>query len=55
MQDISKELDVRGYNCPIPMLRTKKALASMLPGHPESHETIVTHTQAKQDPIAAPP
>jgi tRNA 2-thiouridine synthesizing protein A len=26
------ELDVRGYNCPIPLLRAKKALAGMKPG-----------------------
>lgn len=32
MQEIAKELDVRGYNCPIPLLRTKKALATLQPG-----------------------
>jgi tRNA 2-thiouridine synthesizing protein A len=32
MQKVVKELDVRGYNCPIPLLRAKKALASMAPG-----------------------
>lgn len=32
MQKVAKELDVRGYNCPIPLLRAKKALASMSPG-----------------------
>ena len=32
MQEAAKELDVRGYNCPIPLLRTKKALAAMQPG-----------------------
>ena len=26
------ELDVSGYNCPIPLLRTKKALATMTEG-----------------------
>lgn len=26
------ELDVRGLNCPLPILRTKKALSSMLAG-----------------------
>ncbi|MGE5522070.1 MAG: sulfurtransferase TusA family protein [Rhodospirillaceae bacterium] len=26
------ELDVSGYNCPIPLLRTKKALADMAEG-----------------------
>jgi tRNA 2-thiouridine synthesizing protein A len=27
-----KELDARGLNCPLPILRTKKALAEMSPG-----------------------
>ena len=27
-----QELDVRGANCPLPILRTKKALSSMSPG-----------------------
>jgi len=27
-----KELDARGLNCPLPILRTKKALTDMLPG-----------------------
>jgi tRNA 2-thiouridine synthesizing protein A len=31
-QEFTRELDVRGYNCPIPLLRTKKALAMMQPG-----------------------
>ena len=26
------ELDVKGYNCPIPLLRAKKALSGMAPG-----------------------
>jgi tRNA 2-thiouridine synthesizing protein A len=26
------EIDVSGYNCPIPLLRTKKALSGMAPG-----------------------
>ena len=32
VQEIARELDVRGYNCPIPLLRAKKALATMQPG-----------------------
>lgn len=32
MQRIDRELDVRGFNCPIPLLRAKKTLSSMLPG-----------------------
>ena len=27
-----RELDVKGLNCPLPILRTKKALAEMLSG-----------------------
>ena len=27
-----KELDARGLNCPLPILRSKKALTDMLPG-----------------------
>ncbi|MCM8596178.1 sulfurtransferase TusA family protein [Accumulibacter sp.] len=27
-----RELDVRGLNCPLPILRTKKALSEMAPG-----------------------
>jgi tRNA 2-thiouridine synthesizing protein A len=30
--DFSKELDARGLNCPLPILRTKKALAEMTSG-----------------------
>lgn len=26
------EIDISGHNCPIPLLRTKKALAGMTPG-----------------------
>jgi tRNA 2-thiouridine synthesizing protein A len=32
MQEHDKELDARGLNCPLPILRTKKALADMSPG-----------------------
>ncbi|WP_025918391.1 sulfurtransferase TusA family protein [Herminiimonas sp. CN] len=28
----NKELDARGLNCPLPILKTKKALAEMLTG-----------------------
>ena len=27
-----KELDARGLNCPLPILRTKKALSDLIPG-----------------------
>ena len=29
---IDRELDARGLNCPLPMLRTKKSLNDMVPG-----------------------
>ena len=30
--NVDKELDARGLNCPLPILRTKKALTDMLSG-----------------------
>ena len=30
--DFQKELDARGLNCPLPILKTKKALADMISG-----------------------
>ncbi len=30
--DTSKELDTRGLNCPLPILKAKKALADMVAG-----------------------
>ena len=30
--DTSKELDARGLNCPLPILKAKKALADMVAG-----------------------
>jgi tRNA 2-thiouridine synthesizing protein A len=44
---IAQVLDVRGYNCPIPLLRTKKALAGMLPG--EVIEVLTTDPGAEID------
>ena len=32
MQEINKELDTRGLNCPLPILKAKKALADMVRG-----------------------
>ena len=29
---IDKEIDTRGFNCPLPILKAKKALAEMLSG-----------------------
>jgi TusA-related sulfurtransferase len=30
--DVQRELDTRGLNCPLPILKAKKALADMLSG-----------------------
>ncbi len=30
--DITKEIDTRGLNCPLPILKTKKALAELTAG-----------------------
>ena len=32
MTEVDKELDARGLNCPLPILRTKKALTDMTIG-----------------------
>jgi tRNA 2-thiouridine synthesizing protein A len=32
MTDFTKQLDARGLNCPLPILRAKKSLADMQPG-----------------------
>lgn len=32
MNDADKELDARGLNCPLPILKTKKSLADMASG-----------------------
>jgi tRNA 2-thiouridine synthesizing protein A len=32
MTDFTKELDARGLNCPLPILRTKKAMAELTSG-----------------------
>ena len=32
MQEVNKELDTRGLNCPLPILKAKKALADMASG-----------------------
>jgi len=32
MMQFDKELDARGLNCPLPILRTKKALSDMVSG-----------------------
>jgi tRNA 2-thiouridine synthesizing protein A len=32
IMEFQKELDARGLNCPLPILKTKKALAEMISG-----------------------
>ena len=32
MHEVKKELDTRGLNCPLPILKAKKALADMVSG-----------------------
>ena len=32
MSEVSQELDARGLNCPLPILRAKKAIAGMAEG-----------------------
>ena len=32
MQEVNRELDTRGLNCPLPILKAKKALANMVSG-----------------------
>jgi len=32
MNDIAREVDARGLNCPLPILKAKKALAELQPG-----------------------
>ena len=32
MQEVNKELDTRGLNCPLPILKAKKALTDMQSG-----------------------
>ena len=33
MSDFQQELDARGLNCPLPILRTKKAINGLTSGH----------------------
>lgn len=32
MMDVNRELDTRGLNCPLPILKAKKALSEMISG-----------------------
>ena len=45
--DFNKELDARGLNCPLPILRTKKALAEM--GSGEILKVIATDPGSVKD------
>ncbi len=47
MSDFNVELDTSGLNCPLPVLKTRKALASMAAG--EKLQLIATDMGAKQD------
>jgi tRNA 2-thiouridine synthesizing protein A len=45
--NFDKELDARGLNCPLPILRTKKALAEMASG--QVLRVVATDPGAVQD------
>ena len=47
MNPVAREIDVRGYNCPVPLLRAKKALATMRAG--ELLKIIATDPGAEID------
>lgn len=47
MPDFDKELDTSGLNCPLPVLKARKALSEMAIG--EKLHLIVTDSGAKQD------
>ncbi len=45
--DFQKELDARGLNCPLPILKTKKALSEMTSG--EVLRVMATDPGSKRD------
>lgn len=47
MTQFDKELDVRGLNCPLPLLRSKKTLSQMKPG--EVLKVLTTDPAAEID------
>jgi tRNA 2-thiouridine synthesizing protein A len=47
MTRFDKELDVRGLNCPLPLLRAKKSLSLMMPG--EVLKVLTTDPAAEID------
>jgi tRNA 2-thiouridine synthesizing protein A len=61
MDKIAREIDVRGYNCPIPLMRAKKELATMQPGEvlkvlttdPGAEIDFKVYAEASGNPILA--
>jgi tRNA 2-thiouridine synthesizing protein A len=61
MDKIAREIDVRGYNCPIPLMRAKKELATMQPGDvlkvlttdPGAEIDFKVYSEASGNPILA--
>jgi len=57
----TREVDVRGYNCPVPLLRAKKALSTMRPGEllkivatdPGAEIDFKVYSEASGNPILA--
>ena len=47
MMQTNQELDARGLNCPLPILRTKKAMAGMAAG--ETLRVIATDPGSEKD------
>lgn len=45
--DIHKEIDTRGLNCPLPILKAKKALAEMVSG--QLLKVVATDTGSLRD------
>lgn len=45
--DFDKEVDLSGLNCPLPILRTKAALAKMAPG--EVLKIVVTNNDSVRE------
>lgn len=45
--DIHKEIDTRGLNCPLPILKAKKALADMVSG--QLLKVVATDTGSLKD------
>lgn len=45
--DIHKEIDTRGLNCPLPILKAKKALADMVSG--QMLKVVATDTGSLKD------